>query len=463
MIYIKNFLFVVLLFFALFFSGCSKDLPSDTVISDNFESGSIGEAIQTGDGIWELSIADDNDNPELPDNWRCWWYVKMGNAPLSNPVDLTLKKSGWPYYYIPVFTYDQKTWHHFAEDEVYQNEANEIIITKQSEQKRVWISRFYPYTFTDLENYLESIQGSPYLDIQVQGYSQQGKPVYLLKITDPLIPVTDKERIFMHARTHPAETPPSFMLEGLINFLLSGEAAAYEMLAGFEFYIFPMQNVDGVTAGNYRSTPKSENLEVMWYYNSNNPLVLTSDAPVEVGIVHQVAAGLMADGGPPVSIALNLHASNSEPDIRPFFFPHFGSEAQGYAPGEASLWNKQLRFISCLSAHTGADMLEPLPEEGGSSFATKTYPESWWWANFNEEVMAMTMELTYGRAGHAPRWVEPNNFRKLGVDLALAIRDYSGDLPVPVATTTKSARAARMAGLKYPELYPPADKNELKE
>lgn len=76
----------------LFFSGCVEDLSSDTAISDNFESGSIGEVVQTGDGIWELCIADDNDNPEIPDNWRCWWYVKMGNAPLSSPVDLTLKK-----------------------------------------------------------------------------------------------------------------------------------------------------------------------------------------------------------------------------------------------------------------------------------------------------------------------------------------------------------------------------------
>ncbi|MBN1926593.1 MAG: hypothetical protein JW798_12235 [Prolixibacteraceae bacterium] len=459
----RNSSFVLISFFILIFNGCTEDNPDITIISDDFESGSIGEVVPTSDTSWELYIADDNDNPELPDNWRCWWYVKIENTPLSRPVELTLKESGWPYYYIPVFTYDQKTWRHFTEDEVYQNVANEIILTKQFEKEPVWIARTYPYTFADLENFLESIHDSPYLDIQVPGYSQNGKPVYLLKITDQFIPVTDKKRVFMHARTHPAETPPSFMLEGMINYLLSGETEALELLADFEFYIFPMQNVDGVVAGNYRSTPKSENLEVMWHFDNNNPIVLTNEAPAEVSIVQQAAERLMTDGGPHVSIALNLHASNSEPDIRPFFFPHFGSEAQGYALDEASLWKKQLHFISCLSAYTGAEMLEPLPEEGGSSFASKTYPESWWWVNFKDRVMAMTMELTYGRAGFAPRWVEPDDYRTLGVDLALAIRDYYGDSTMQVSTILKSGRTDRIAGLKYPELYPPAAGDELKE
>jgi len=42
----------------------------------------------------------------------------------------------------------------------------------------------------------------------------------------------------MHARTHPAETPSSFLIEGMINFLLSGTPQASEILSKFEFYIF---------------------------------------------------------------------------------------------------------------------------------------------------------------------------------------------------------------------------------
>ena len=39
--------------------------------------------------------------------------------------------------------------------------------------------------------------------------------------------------------------------------------------------------------------------------------------------------------------------------------------------------------------------------------------------------MAITLETTYGRAGYAPDWIEPDDLRKLGRDVALAVRDYA--------------------------------------
>jgi hypothetical protein len=306
----------------------------------------------------------------------------MDNIDVETFTEITLKNRGWPFYYLPVYSYDQQQWNHFMEEEVSRNQDDELIMKKRFDQETVWIARFYPYTFTDLENFIGNIKANPNISIQTPGFSQNGKAVYLLKISNFNIPNSAKKRIFIHARTHPAEVPSSFLIEGMINFLASGTTEAANILSGFEFYIFPMQNVDGVQAGNYRSTPQSENLEVMWYYQSDRTIDLTADAPPEVAVVHRYAKDLMTDGGPAVSMALNLHASNSEPDIRPFFFPHFGTEAQGYSAGEASLWDKQIKFIRTVATHYGADMLEPLPEEGGGSFAAKTYPESWWWVNF---------------------------------------------------------------------------------
>lgn len=447
-------------------AGCgdhADEQPAATV-SSSFESGSIGEITRISDTEWELSIKNDNNNPELPASWRSWWYVKMEHLRLDAPTQITIKNSGWPYYYLPVYSYDQETWYRFSEDEVTQNLHDELILQKKFEHETAWIARFYPYTFTDLKKYMQSIKGSPYIDIQTPGYSQEGRPIYAFKITDSTVPAAGKKRIFMHARTHAAETPPSFLLEGMIHYLLSGSQAAAEILSGYELYVFPMQNVDGVVAGNYRSTPKSENLEMAWTFDSKNPLDLVGYVPPEVAIIHQYAKSLMSDGGPPVTMALNLHASNSEPDIRPFFFPHFGTTSQGYSPLEASLWEKQLLFINRMATRHGVDKLEPVPDEGGGSFAGKTYPESWWWANYQDTVMAMTMEMTYGRAGYTPRWIEPNDLRNLGVSLALSIRDYyDGSLPPAASMLQSSGVTKRMKTLKYPELYPPKAMNELKE
>lgn len=446
-------------------AGCgdsAKTEPSPTV-SAAFESGSIGKATKVSDTEWELHIANDNGNAALPATWRCWWYVRLDNPVRDLPTKITVKNSGWPYYYLPIYSYDQVTWHHFSEDEVTQTPDKEIVVTKRFDNAAVWIARFYPYTFTDLEKFLDTIKGSQYVDLQTPGSSQNGKPIYLIKITDSTVPVSGKKRIFLHARTHSAETPSSFLVEGVIQYLLSGSQGAKDMLARFEFYIFPMQNVDGAMAGNYRSTPKSENLEMSWVFDVNNPLDLIGEIPPEVAIVHSQAKKLMTDGGPPVSIALNLHASNSEPDIRPFFFPHFGADPLKYLPLETSLWEMQLRFIDKTALHFGAEMIEPDPTDGGRSFASKTYPESWWWANYKDQVMAMTMEMTYGRSGYAPRWIKPDDMRHLGTRLALSIRDYSLD------TSGTSAKTARRLTdsisnrvLKYPELYPPRAEDELK-
>lgn len=105
-------------------------------------------------------------------------------------------------------------------------------------------------------------------------------------------------------------------------------------------------------------------------------------------------------------------------------------------------------------------MIEPTPEEGGRSFANKTYPESWWWVNYQDHVMAITMEMTYGKAGYSPRWIEPYDLRNLGASLALSIRDYYDDTFTPAQRLLKTGRRA---SLKYPELYPPDDAEEMKK
>ena len=443
-------------------TGCgdSSSAPGTTVTTA-FESGSIGTVVKVSATEWELTIADDNNNSSLPATWRSWWYVRMDNAATHTPTTVTLKNSGWIYYYLPIYSYDQKTWFRFDESEVTQNQNNELVVRKQFAQPTVWIARFYPYTFSDLEQYLQHIAGNPFLEIQVPGYSQNGRPLYLLKLTDPNSPVATKKRIFIHARTHPAETSPSFLLEGLINSLLSGSSAAATLLAQTEFYIFPMHNVDGVIAGNYRSTPKSENLEVMWYLDAATPINLRADVPQEIAVIHQYAKRLMSDGGPPVAIALNLHASNSEPDIRTFFYPHFGTTAQGYTAPQAALWDTQIRFINLLAARYSADLLEPAPDNGGSGFANSPFPESWWWANFQDTVMAMTIEMTYGRSGFAPRWVTPDDTRQLGAALLWAIGDYcSGASPAKTARTAADSISGRQ--LLYPAWYPPNAADELK-
>ncbi len=457
----------LLVFFVAFLmlTQCKKEDPDPepeplpASISEDFECGNIGDIVKVTDTEWELSLANDNNNSTLPDHWRNWWYVLMDNVNTDTLTTFTIKNRGWEYYYVPVYSYDNNYWRRFSEQEVTLTSDNEFIIRKQFSKSKVWVARFYPYSLSMLEDYLSTINGNPWLEVETYGLSQEGRPVYLLHISDFSVKKDNKEQVLIHARTHPAETSPSFMLEGMIDFLLGGSAEAAEILATTEFHIFPMQNVDGVVAGNYRTTPNSENLEIMWYYDSGNPGQLTSAAPQEVRLVHDYALELMHGPGKPVTMALNLHASNSAPDVRPFFFPHFGPESLGYAPDEAALWGDQLRFISAIANHYGASMLEPVGEQGGSSFASKTYPESWWWVNYGPEVMAITMELTYGRAGYSPYWITPENMHTLGEALGMAIGDYYSGKGHPCP---EIQRPVNPENLLHPGSYPPLWEDEGK-
>lgn len=459
----KPYILLIIILIIAPISGCQHSENTIAEFTSDFESGSIGTVEQIDQYNWTISLKNDNGDNSLPDSWRCWWYLRIDNTPIDATMVINLKNRGWPYYYVPVYSYDNETWHRFSEDEVSQPLDYELSIKKQFTNKQVWLARFYPYTFSQLHSYLEKIESSPLVHKEVIGQTAYNRPITMLTITDFNTSDKQKKRIWIHARTHPAETGSSFLLEGLINFLLSDVPDAKKTLSNLIFHIVPMQNVDGVISGNYRSTPDTLNLEVMWYpdLKTPDPLDLSSDAPPEVQALNQTIRKLLQEDAP-FSIALNLHSSNSEPDTAPFFFPHFGSESSGYSVSEVSLWDSQIAFIKHVASFYN-NKIEPIPLEGGSYFADKYYPESWWWKNFNHEIMAITMETVYGRAGFAPDWLTPNELRELGKAVGLAMMAYH-DIPVEkLPGTLKLQQTTNKNMLRFPNLYPPKAKDEGKE
>src|SRR4029453_3616620 len=75
-----------------------------TVVSRDFESGNIGMVRKLGETEWVLSLPDDNDNPQLPDNWRTWWYVRFDNVTTAAPVSITVDNKAWPYIYLTIIS-----------------------------------------------------------------------------------------------------------------------------------------------------------------------------------------------------------------------------------------------------------------------------------------------------------------------------------------------------------------------
>lgn len=108
------------------------------------------------------------------------------------------------------------------------------------------------YTYADLLRFVSGLPVHPQVTKRVLGHSDGGRELWEFRITDPGVPEEAKRRIFWHAREHAYETFSSFAMEGLVEFLLSEEAA--EFRRRFVIVLHPMTNVDGVAQGyEYRA------------------------------------------------------------------------------------------------------------------------------------------------------------------------------------------------------------------
>lgn len=61
-----------------------------------------------------------------------------------------------------------------------------------------------------------------------------------------------KKGIFISARVHPGESNASWMMKGVIDYLVSKRPEARALRDHFVFKIVPILNPDGVINGNYR-------------------------------------------------------------------------------------------------------------------------------------------------------------------------------------------------------------------
>lgn len=82
--------------------------------------------------------------------------------------------------------------------------------------------------------------------------------------------VSKKPIIFITSRVHPGETPGSFVLDSLLQILLSNDPRAVAIRNAFVFKIIPVLNPDGVYRGNFRVDQNGINLNRCYAYPDQN-------------------------------------------------------------------------------------------------------------------------------------------------------------------------------------------------
>ena len=134
--------------------------------------------------------------------------------------------------------------------------------------KYIYFAYCYPYSYTQLDAYLSSLNN--YKDIlrfDEIGKSLEGNSLHMLIITDftdSFDELANKKSIIFTARVHPGESNGSYVIQGVLEFLLSNDPGAKNLRKNFIFKIVPMLNPDGVIRGNFRMNILGKDLNRMW-------------------------------------------------------------------------------------------------------------------------------------------------------------------------------------------------------
>ena len=357
-------------------------------------------------------VRDDNGDASLPPAWRAWWHVCLDEIPPLQVQSIEVHGIAHPDPYLPVYSYDNITWHLVAEQDVRRIDDATMQITMAFAHSRVWLAQHTPYSIGRLQAVVAELGQLAHVRQQSLGASQQGRPIHLITITDPEVDDAVKRRILIHARTHPGEVGSSWVAEGLLRFVAGDTEEAAQARRRFVFDVVPMLNPDGVAAGNYRTTPASENLESLWLAERDEG----ADVPLEVKRLQQWIVAAEA-AGPKYTAAINVHGDHTASDELPYLVHHFGPNPRHYTSQERHLWQTQQELAEAI-ASAGPLMFDARPEEGGSKFLSTGYPETFWWNRARADVLACTFETVYGKVGLDGGWVTPGDQVLLGEMLA---------------------------------------------
>ncbi|XP_074660081.1 uncharacterized protein LOC141912655 [Tubulanus polymorphus] len=288
--------------------GCSDaavklNSEEDTtlIFESRFESANLAKAVQVDEYDYELTLRNDLYTKKHTQ----WFYFRVTNTRANvkyrfNIVNFmksdSLYNNGMkPLMYSERRAMDGKIgWTRSGSDIKYYRNNLKYSTTKGErsyyslswtmqlpyDSDTVYIAHCFPYTYTDLQDYILDIMNDPVKSKickqRVLCRSLAGNLVYVLTITSPSKNIEDgkhKKAIVLTARVHPGETQASWMMKGFLDYLTGNSADAKVLRDTFIFKIVPMLNPDGVIVGNYRCSLSGRDL------NRNYKTVLKESFP----------------------------------------------------------------------------------------------------------------------------------------------------------------------------------------
>ncbi|XP_017063760.1 cytosolic carboxypeptidase Nna1 isoform X1 [Drosophila eugracilis] len=281
---------------ARFVTNCHPMNPEEydgLEFESRFESGNLAKAVQITPTFYELYL-----RPDLyTSRSKQWFYFRVRHTRRKmfyrfSIVNLVKSDSLYndgmqPVMYSTLGAKEKSEgWrrcgdnicYYRNDDESASNSANEddednstytltFTIEFEHDDDTVFFAHSYPYTYSDLQDYLMEIQRHPvkskFCKLRLLCRTLAGNNVYYLTVTAPSANEENmrrKKSIVVSARVHPSETPASWMMKGLMDFITGDTTVAKRLRHKFIFKLVPMLNPDGVIVGNTRNSLTGKDL-----------------------------------------------------------------------------------------------------------------------------------------------------------------------------------------------------------
>ncbi|XP_024940729.1 cytosolic carboxypeptidase 2 [Cephus cinctus] len=272
--------------------GCqtsgSGSTNADLQFESRFESGNLGKVIKITDTYYQLHLRRDL----YTQRHMQWYYFRISNTKsrtiyrlsivnfckedslyneglrplLYSTKDATMHAIGWRRCGDNITYYRNDSSSSSSSDEERESHTLTFNVSFPHDQDTVYLAHCYPYTYSDLQEYLGKIVVDPmktrFTKLRLLCRTLAGNNVYYLTVTAPAFndDARKKKGVVITARVHPGETPSSWMMKGIIDFLTGESNQARELRERFIFKLVPMLNPDGVIVGNNRCSLSGKDL-----------------------------------------------------------------------------------------------------------------------------------------------------------------------------------------------------------
>ena len=372
----------------LSFLVASQIICAQVKFDADFESGNLASVTTTDSIYFELTTIADT----IRGNTR-WFYFRITGVQ-DKYIKVKISNSDVNR---PMYSYDNVEFVRFTESEAPQ----ENVFQKTFEEDTVYVAYYTPYNYSFLQERFAEWELSEYVTLDTLGFTEKSLPVQEMILTDPTVSDENKLKVWIHARTHPGETPSSWHFDGVMQKLLEDDEVIDFYRKNVIFYLYPFNNPDGVYYGRSRTNYSGVDQERDWDFpdgQTSAAVLLLKNRMKEI------------NSEKVISVFLNLHSQWSS---YPTFWIH--------TPGSTSdfFYRREYQFtnlaISDLPYFVKSDYRE--------SDLRDHFPEGFQWNNYGDKTLALTYETPYDHYSNGV-WVTNENLFEFGYTTVYGIAEY---------------------------------------